>query len=142
LVGVPLMAGFLYIFCSLVAIGEEGFFRGFIYEELGSRTNEWIAKITDMIIFPLFHVPGEIEFYQENPEYFLNYFIRRSSLTFIIDVTYDRGGLARSVSFHFWVDFTQLLAYYIIYGGVAHENFMDILGMYYNKVEIQIAFSF
>ncbi|NMC67912.1 MAG: CPBP family intramembrane metalloprotease [Spirochaetales bacterium] len=142
LLGVPIMAVFLYALCSFVAIGEESLFRGFIYEELGSSYNEWVAKISDMLIFPLFHVPSEIEFYQQNPEYFLNYFIRRSILTFYIDLMYDRGGLLRSVAFHFWVDFTQLLAFYLIYGGVAHDDFTDIIGMYFKRIEIQFSFSF
>jgi membrane protease YdiL (CAAX protease family) len=142
LLGVPIMMVFLYTLCSLVAIGEESLFRGFIYEELGATYNEWVAKVTDILVFPLFHLPGEIEFYQQNPEYFFNYFIRRSILTFYIDIMYDRGSLLRSVAFHFWVDFTQLLAYYLIYGGVAHEDFTDIIGMYFKKIEIQFSFSF
>lgn len=142
LLGVPMMAALLYMLCTFVAIGEDSLFRGVLYEELGATYNQWVAKITDMIVFPLFHVPAEIEFYQENPGYFFNYFIRRALLTFIIDLTYDRGGLSRSVAFHFWVDFTQLFAYYLINGGVAQDDFSDIMGMFYPKIEIQFAFSF
>lgn len=104
--------------------------------------NEWISKITDMIVFPFFHVPEEIKYYQDHPDYFLNYFTRRSLLTFIIDLSYDRAGLSRSVAFHFWVDFTQLFAYYLINGGVAQQSFMDIVSLKYKRIEIQLVFSF
>ncbi len=140
--GIPVAAAFLYILCSFVAIGEEALFRGFLYEEFGSTINEWVGKVADMIIFPLFHVPGEIEYYQDHPEYFFSYFLRRALLTFIIDLSYDRGGLSRSVAFHFWVDFTQLFAYYLINGGVPQQSFMDIVGLGYKRIEIQFVVSF
>lgn len=70
LLGIPAMTVFLYLLCSFVGIGEESFFRGFLYEELGATFNDWVGKATDMILFHLFHVSSEIKFYQDNPQYF------------------------------------------------------------------------
>lgn len=125
---IPLMALFFFLESTIIGVTEEAHFRGFIYEEIGSGAGHWWAKAVDMIYFPAVHVPGEMSTDLTGGEIALN-FLRRSLLTFFIDISYDRGGLRRSVAMHTWIDFSLLFSYWLLKAGEPQESLQDILGM-------------
>jgi len=106
---------------SLVGIGEEALFRGVIYEEIKTRTTSKTARIVDMLIFPLVHVPADIYAGYSAATIVFQYFWR-SGMTLVFDTAYDQGGLPLSAAVHMWSDVLLLLAQWLVYGGVPESE--------------------
>jgi len=120
-------AGFFYVLgsstvsMSLLAIGEEALYRGVIYEEIKSRTNRRTARIVDVLLFPLVHLPGDLNAgYPAGTVAFQ--FFWRAGMTLVFDAAYDKGGLALSATVHMWSDVVLLLVQWLAYGGVAQSS--------------------
>jgi len=86
---------------TATAIGEEALYRGVIYEEMKVSWGPWLAKIFDMVLFPLIHVPYDLVRGASSEE-ITNNFIVRSVSTLLFDFAYDKGGLPLSVTLHTW----------------------------------------
>ena len=106
---------------SLVGIGEEALFRGVIYEEIKTRTTSKTARIVDMLIFPLVHVPADIYAGYSAATIVFQYFWRYG-MTLVFDTAYDQGGLPLSAAVHMWSDVLLLLAQWLVYGGVPESE--------------------
>ncbi|MBN1593608.1 MAG: CPBP family intramembrane metalloprotease [Candidatus Coatesbacteria bacterium] len=52
--------GFAAVDMLAVAIGEEAYYRGIVYKELKSAWGPAPARITDALLFPLIHLPGDL----------------------------------------------------------------------------------
>ena len=102
---------------SLVGIGEEALFRGVIYEEIKTRTTSRTARIVDMLLFPLVHVPVDI-YAGYSPRTIVFQYVWRSGMTLVFDEAYDQGGLPLSAAVHMWSDVLLLLVQWLAYGGV------------------------
>lgn len=123
-VSIPLMAALYYLESSMVAMAEESVFRGFVYEEIGSRYGAIAGNVVDAVSFAAIHIPGEIAYDVAPGNIALN-FVQRSALTLYLDVMYDRGGLERSVAAHAMIDFSILFAKWLCKGGAPQESFFD-----------------
>jgi membrane protease YdiL (CAAX protease family) len=105
---------------SVLGVGEEALFRGVIYEEIKTRTTPWAARLTDVLLFPLVHVPGDI--YAGYPGGTIAFqFLWRAGMTLVFDAAYDQGGLPLSAAVHVWSDVLLLLVQWLVYGGVAES---------------------
>jgi membrane protease YdiL (CAAX protease family) len=104
----------------VLGVGEEALFRGVIYEEIKTRTTPWAARLTDVLLFPLVHVPGDI--YAGYPGGTIAFqFLWRAGMTLVFDAAYDQGGLPLSAAVHVWSDVLLLLVQWLVYGGVAES---------------------
>ena len=116
-IGALYVLGHSIVAMSLVGIGEEALFRGVIYEEIKTRTNVRTARIVDMMLFPLVHVPADI-YAGFSAATIVFQFFWRSGMTLVFDTAYDQGGIALSAAVHMWSDVLLLLAQWLVYGGV------------------------
>lgn len=106
---------------SLVGIGEEALFRGVIYEEIKTRSTSRTARIVDMLLFPLVHVPADI-YAGYSPGTIVFQYFWRSGMTLVFDTAYDQGGLPLSAAVHMWSDVALLLVQWLVYGGVPESE--------------------
>lgn len=123
---IPLILSIYYLESTLVAVSEESMYRGFLYEEMGSRYGALNANIIDSLSFAAVHIPGEIANDVGAGNVLLN-FARRSLLTVYLNISYDRGGLQRSVGTHAMIDFSLLFMNWLFSAGAPHERFTDLL---------------
>jgi membrane protease YdiL (CAAX protease family) len=84
------------------AVAEECLFRGFIYEETRHALGKWPARVLNMLLFSLAHLPEYIGtgagLIITLPELAL--------ISLLADIAYDQGGLGESIALHFLFDFT------------------------------------
>jgi len=99
-----------------VAAGEEAYFRGVIYDSLQRRTGRVAAMVFDAILFPLIHLPTDIQSNFKTQTILFN-FVWRSSMTLVFDMAYDKGGLPLAISTHFWSDLVLVMSRWWFYGG-------------------------
>jgi membrane protease YdiL (CAAX protease family) len=112
--------GFAAIDMLAVAIGEEAYYRGIVYAGLKDAWGATPARISDMLLFPLIHLPGDLQAGFKPSTVVFN-FAWRSAMTLLFDAAYDRGGLPRSVALHYWSDVLLIMSRWMFYGGAA-EN--------------------
>lgn len=112
--------GFALIDMLGVAIGEESYYRGIVYEELRSAWGPIPARIADALLFPLIHLPGDLQAGFKPSTVVFNFFWR-STMTLLFDVAYDSGGLPRSAALHYWSDVLLLMSRWLFYGGGAED---------------------
>jgi membrane protease YdiL (CAAX protease family) len=108
--------GFAALDMFSVAIGEEAYYRGIVYAELKDAWGTVPARISDMLLFPLIHLPGDLKS-GFKPSTVLFNFAWRSAMTLLFDAAYDRGGLPRSVALHYWSDVVLVMSRWLFYGG-------------------------
>jgi membrane protease YdiL (CAAX protease family) len=101
-----------------VAIGEESYYRGIVYKELQSAWGRIPARIADALVFPLIHLPSDLQAGFKPSTVAFN-FAWRSAMTLLFDVAYDRGGLPRSTALHYWSDVLLVMSRWLFYGGAA-----------------------
>jgi membrane protease YdiL (CAAX protease family) len=99
-----------------VAVGEESYYRGIVYRELQTAWGTVPARITDAILFPLIHLPGDQRAGLKPSTVAFN-FAWRSVVTLLFDAAYDRGGLPRAVALHFWSDLLLVASRWLFTGG-------------------------
>jgi membrane protease YdiL (CAAX protease family) len=120
-VGLLYVLGRSIVSMSLVGIGEEALFRGVIYEEIKTITTPKTAKVVDMLLFPLVHIPSDI--YAGYPAGTIVFqYLWRSGMTLVFDTAYDQGGLPLSAAVHMWSDVLLLLIQWMVYGGVPESE--------------------
>ena len=120
-VGLLYVLGRSVVSMSLVGIGEEALFRGVIYEEIKTRATPRTAKIVDMLLFPLVHLPADISAGYSPGTIVFQYFWR-SGMTLVFDTAYDQGGLPLSAAVHMWSDVLLLMVQWLVYGGVPESE--------------------
>ncbi|OHD54866.1 MAG: hypothetical protein A2Y33_15945 [Spirochaetes bacterium GWF1_51_8] len=125
-VSIPVMLAFFYLESTIISISEEALFRGFLFEDVGATSGLANAAILDCTLFPAVHVPQEIEMGLSGGTIALN-FLRRSVLTFYLDLLYLRGGLTHSVTAHMLIDFSQLFTLWLMNAGAPQDEIQDIL---------------
>ena len=106
---------------SLVGIGEEALFRGVIYEEIKTRSTVRTARIVDMLLFPLVHVPADV-YADYSAATIVFQFFWRSGMTLVFDTAYDQGGLPLSAAVHMWSDVLLLMVQWLVYGGIPESE--------------------
>jgi membrane protease YdiL (CAAX protease family) len=99
-----------------VAIGEESYYRGILYENVKRELGTIPARVFDMLFFPAIHIQSDIRSGTKTETMIFN-FAWRSAMTLIFDVCYDTGGLERSTATHFWSDFILIMARWVFCGG-------------------------
>jgi len=109
-------AAFGLVDMLLVAIGEEAYYRGILYEESKRALGLWPARMMDMAVFPAIHLPGDIKSGFKPGTILFNYGWR-AAMTLVYDAAYDEGDLPLSVAVHFWSDFILVMARWLFYGG-------------------------
>jgi membrane protease YdiL (CAAX protease family) len=120
-VGLLYVLGRSIVSMSLVGIGEEALFRGVIYEEIKTRATAKTAKIVDMLLFPLVHLPADV-YAGYSPGTIVFQYFWRSGMTLVFDAAYDRGGLPLSAAVHMWSDVLLLTVQWLVYGGVPESE--------------------
>ena len=88
-------------------VGEEGIFRGFIYEELQTSIGRWPARFVDMVLFTAAHVPGELAT-GDPAQYIAIGLATRAAFALLADMAYDQGGLRESIALHVLWDFALM----------------------------------
>jgi membrane protease YdiL (CAAX protease family) len=83
------------------AVGEESYFRGYLFEEISHHTNPCIAALVDSTIFALQHVITDI-IRGRDPRFTLFHGLETALFTLALDHLYVRGGLEASVASHAW----------------------------------------
>jgi membrane protease YdiL (CAAX protease family) len=80
-------------------VTEEAFFRGLLYEELEASLPRRAARATDITLFTLAHVPGQLE-NRDSGELIAAGLVSRALAALLFEVAYDEGGLPESVALH------------------------------------------
>ena len=125
------------ILMAATAVGEEALFRGVIYEELKQSIGQKKARMADALLFPAIHLPQEIAAGAETGDMVVN-FVFRSVLTWILDASYDAGGLPLSTTLHFW---NNTLSRTLRWGGESGVPSMNIKHWQQNQSPQMIRFS-
>lgn len=99
-----------------VSIGEEAYYRGVLYDQVRKAKGRRTAMILDALLFPLVHLPGDIQAGYKRNTIIFN-FAWRSAMTLVFDAAYEKGGLPLSISAHFWSDLTAVMLRWWFYGG-------------------------
>ncbi len=99
-----------------VSIGEESYYRGFVYENLKQSLGTLSARALDMVLFPAIHVSSDLQSGLTTETILFN-FTWRSLMTLVFDVAYDEEGLQAAVAVHFWSDFILVMAQWVFYSG-------------------------
>ena len=102
---------------TATAVGEEALYRGVVYEELNTVLDPTWAKVVDMLIFPLIHVPSDLARGRSWGSIGIQFGIRMAT-TLLFDIAYDRGGLPLSTGIHSWFNFVAFTARWMKTGGV------------------------
>ena len=99
-----------------IAIGEEAFYRGVVYERTLRAHGRSAARLLDAVLFPLVHLPNDVQRGFKPPTVAFN-FAWRSAMTLAFDAAYDRGGLPLSVALHYWSNLLLAMSRWWFYGG-------------------------
>jgi membrane protease YdiL (CAAX protease family) len=119
-VAIPYVAITNWIRFTATAVGEEALYRGVVYEELSTELGPNWAKVADMILFPLIHIPTDLARGRSWASIGIQFGIRMGS-TLLFDLAYDRGGLPLSTAIHSWFNFIAFTAGWLKTGGVENS---------------------
>ena len=103
-------------------IGEESAFRGFLHEELSSSLGRPWAMVVDTGAFALMHLLTDIIRGQMSKPEIAIHVLSVSASNIILDLAYDRGGLALASATHAWIDIFALGFSSLATGGAAALN--------------------
>ena len=117
-VAIPLVLGRNILHFTATAIGEEALYRGVIYEELKASFDPLLAKVCDMVLFPLIHVGGDLA-RGLTLDSMLGMFVTRAVSTLLFDYAYDVGGLPLSTAIHTWFNTVAFSLRWAASSGVA-----------------------
>jgi len=117
-VAIPLVLGRNILHFTATAIGEEALYRGVIYEELKVSLDPLLAKVCDMVLFPLIHVGGDLA-RGLSLDSMLKMFATRAVSTLLFDYAYDVGGLPLSTAIHTWFNTVAFSLRWATSSGVA-----------------------
>ena len=106
---------FTYYFSG--SVGEESYYRGYLFEEISHHTNTRVAAIVDSTLFTLQHVITDIV-RGEDLRYIALHGMETALFTLALDHLYVRGGLQASVASHAWSNILCTALVAPGYGGV------------------------
>jgi len=136
--GIPLILLLQIPNFVMTGIGEESYFRGTVYEEMGVRMGHWPAKTFDALYFTLCHYPQQWDkIITSDPLDLLVKSGLSMAQAFWFQYIYDTKGLPAAVAAHASIDILVFFLDWLVQGGVPNEAGFSI-----NDRAVSISFEF